>query len=323
MTRDKQLPRRKLEYLNRGAAEGQRNEELLQAACQYRDAGFLQHEAERDLIQRAERDGLSTAEAQRTIASAYVRPARGGLANSYPRRGLASRYTFKPTPKVEPETAIRNFLKGSDCGEVDLWEASPIRLPDDFTNDGALLVSMLYDQADKINVVTGFLADGDGKARPADAGFTIPRDELIGRLRKGEFKSKAGGWLRMNPVDGGGVADANVTRFRFALLEFDAIPFELQLSLLAKLPLPIAAILTSGGRSIHAWVQVDCQTAQEYRETVSRMLRLLAKFGADDKNKNPSRLSRLPGVVRTIGAHGDGRQRLLYLNPDPQQKAIL
>jgi len=34
-------------------------------------------------------------------------------------------------------------------------------------------------------------------------------------------------------------------------------------------------------------------------------------------------LSRLPGVQRHIGATGDGRQRLLYLNPTPEQKAIL
>jgi hypothetical protein len=43
----------------------------------------------------------------------------------------------------------------------------------------------------------------------------------------------------------------------------------------------------------------------------------------DTKNKNPARLSRLPGVVRQIGANGDGRQRLFYLNPQPEQKAIL
>jgi len=97
----------------------------------------------------------------------------------------------------------------------------------------------------------------------------------------------------------------------------------LQLSLLAKLPLPIAVILTSGGRSVHAWVRVDAATLDEYRHDVSWMLALLARFGVDDKNKNPSRMSRLPGVARSIGAAGDGHQRLLYLNPQPAQKAIL
>jgi hypothetical protein len=127
----------------------------------------------------------------------------------------------------------------------------------------------------------------------------------------------------MNPLDGRGVADANVTAFRFALVECDGIPFELQLPLLAKLPLPVAAILGSGGRSLHAWVRVDADTLDEYRQTVSRMLALLGKFGVDGQNKNAARMSRLPGVVRSIGATGDGRQRLYYLNPKPAQGAIL
>jgi hypothetical protein len=95
------------------------------------------------------------------------------------------------------------------------------------------------------------------------------------------------------------------------------------MSLLAKLPLPIAAVLGSGGRSLHAWVRIDASNADEFRRDVSRMLAALGKFGVDTKNKNPARLSRLPGVVRQIGANGDGRQRLFYLNPQPEQKAIL
>jgi hypothetical protein len=126
----------------------------------------------------------------------------------------------------------------------------------------------------------------------------------------------------MNPVDGKGVADANVTAFRFALLESDKLPIELQLSLLAKLPLPIAAILSSGGRSVHAWVMADVPDAEDYRATVAGMLEILARFGVDGKNKNPSRLSRLPGARREIGAVHDGLQRLLYLNPKPDGKAI-
>jgi hypothetical protein len=127
----------------------------------------------------------------------------------------------------------------------------------------------------------------------------------------------------MNPVDGKGISDANVTAHRFALLECDAIPLDMQFSLFARIPLPIAAILGSGGRSLHAWVKVDCGDAGEYKSIVARMLALLSRFGVDPKNKNTSRLSRLPGVVRRIGAGGDGRQRVFYLNPNPHQKAIL
>jgi hypothetical protein len=200
-----------------------------------------------------------------------------------------SRYQFDRTPKakIDPATAVENFLRGFKCGEVDLWEASSIRPPDDWTRDALVLLENFYQSGEQINFVT------------------------------------AGGWLRMNPVNGQGVADVNVTAFRFALIECDAIPFDLQMSLLAKLPLPIAAILGSGGRSLHAWVKIDAANADEFRRDVSRMLMVLAKFGVDGKNKNPARMSRLPGVVRHIGAQDDGRQRLYYLNPQPQQKPIL
>jgi hypothetical protein len=204
-----------------------------------------------------------------------------------------------------------------------LWEASPIRPPDDFELDGACLVSMLYGPEESINVVTGYTLDRDGKARPGDAGVTLARGEMITKLTRGKFQSDAGGWLRMNPVDGAGVKDANVTSHRFALIEGDSLPLDLQLPLLCRLPLPVAVILTSGGRSLHAWVKVDARDANDYRATVGQMLDLLGRLGMDAKNKNASRLSRLPGVTRRIKAEGDGRQRLLYLNPDPEQKAIL
>ena len=226
--------------------------------------------------------------------------------------------------KIDPVTGTENFLKGFRCDEVDLWEASPIRPPDDWTKDALALLAFLFEPGERINFVSDFTAQKDAKASPKDKGKIIERDALIAQWRKhGMPRSDAGGWLRMNPVDGCGIADANVTAFRFALVECDAMPLELQMALLARIPLPISAIISSGGRSLHAWVRVDADTLEDYRRTVSRMLALLARFGVDGQNKNPGRMSRLPGVVRKIGAEGDGRQRLLYLNPNPVQEAIL
>lgn len=133
---------------------------------------------------------------------------------------------------------------------------------------------------------------------------------------KGTPQSKAGAWLRMNPVDGKGIADANVTTFRFALLEIDTVPLKLQLSLFARLPLPVNAILLSGRKSAHCIVRVNARTAESYRQKVNELLALLKPFGVDQSNKNPSRLTRLPGAMREFGASVDGRQRLLYLAPD-------
>jgi hypothetical protein len=68
---------------------------------------------------------------------------------------------------------------------------------------------------------------------------------------------------------------------------------------------------------------LNCSNAEEYRAKVDRIYTRLARFGLCPNNKNASRLSRLPGAQRKIGKHGDGAQRLLYLNPEPIEAAIL
>lgn len=228
----------------------------------------------------------------------------------------------------DPLNETVNFLSGFSCTEQDLAKASPIPIDGDWRYDGAVLVAALYQQGEQINFVTDFEKveelNGEIKARPKGRGQTAERDMLVARFEQhGTDSSEAGAWLRMNPMDGKGIGDANVTAFRYALLESDTLPVELQMPLFARLPLPVAAILSSGGRSIHAWVRVDASDAADYRRMVSRLLELVGKFGVDGKNKNPSRLSRLPGANRSIGAVGDGVQRLLYLNAQPEQRRIL
>jgi hypothetical protein len=241
--------------------------------------------------------------------------------NDQPLRKTAiSRPLARPSSKIDPTTAIENYLKGWRCSEYEIWEASPLRPPDDWHQDALALVEAFYQPGERVNFVTAY-QETDGKARPSGTGETVERNALLARWREhGMTSSPAGGWLRMNPVDGLGVADANVTAHRFALLECDDVPLALQLCLFAKLRIPLACLLTSGGRSLHAWVRIDATGPDEYRSIVTKTLALLARFGVDGKNKNPSRLSRLPGVQRTIGASGDGHQRLLYLNPNPVQK---
>ena len=124
--------------------------------------------------------------------------------------------------------------------------------------------------------------------------------------------------MGMNPLDGHGVSDKNVTRFPYALLESDEVDLGLQASFLAKVKLPIAAIVFSGGRSLQALVKLDSEDADQYRETVTELLNALDEYGADTKNKNAARMCRLSGFYR-----GDQQQRLVYLNPEPSTESIL
>jgi hypothetical protein len=238
--------------------------------------------------------------------------------------------------RVTVEQAIGNaekWLADFRCDECDLWHVSPWRPLEDWRLDALMVLAALYDKDDFINVVTNFTIerqnDGKQKANPQGAGNTLVRNDWMRSIRdNGTPHSAAGAWIRPNPVKqhgtgtSGASCDSDVTSYRFCLLESDDLPLDLQLSLWARLPLPIAAIIDSGGRSAHAWVMLKYSTAQEYQAKVNRIFTLLARFGICQNNKNPSRLSRLPGAQRTIGNRGDGAQRLLYLNPEPREAPI-
>ena len=116
----------------------------------------------------------------------------------------------------------------------------------------------------------------------------------------GDYNPAAGAWIRFNPLDGKGVKNENVTDFRYALVESDSMPIEQQNSVMRELELPIAVLVYSGGKSIHAIVKIDAPNYEEYRKRVDYLYKVCQKNGLeiDKNNRNPSRLSRLPGVER-------------------------
>nr|DAP82299.1 MAG TPA: Helicase REPLICATION [Caudoviricetes sp.] len=116
----------------------------------------------------------------------------------------------------------------------------------------------------------------------------------------GDYKPEAGAWIRFNPLDGKGVKNENVTDYRYALVESDTMPIEQQNAIIRELELPVACLVHSGGKSLHAIVHIDASSYDEYRKRVDYLYDVLKKngFPVDTQNKNPSRLSRMPGVIR-------------------------
>ena len=236
----------------------------------------------------------------------------------------ASTPAFK-TPKGSSDIIrnIKNILGSFRINENYLRAASPYKIPsllqvDHFHRQGAYLIEMLFEKQELVNIVSEGKADRGAKYSPIGYGRSLPRNEWSRMLIEPHVHCACGKWIRFNPLDGNGVTDQNVTSLRFTLLEFDTVPLELQMSLLAKLPLPIAAIIFSGARSLHAWIKVAAHSMTEYRQEVSNIFSETALFGIDTKNGNPSRMSRLPGTLR-----GKKQQRLIYLNPEPStDKAI-
>ena len=116
----------------------------------------------------------------------------------------------------------------------------------------------------------------------------------------GDYNDKAGAWIRFNPLDGKGVKNENVTDFRYALVESDSMALEEQNALIRELELPVAVMVYTGGKSIHAIVKVDAPDYDEYRKRVDYLYSVCKKNGLqiDKQCRNPSRLSRMPGVMR-------------------------
>lgn len=238
-----------------------------------------------------------------------------------PMNGHATNAPAAPVPVPTPE----KVLGGEITGEADWFERSPIAPPEKLADHASAMFSELYAPLERVNLVRQHFIAQDGKPKPHGPGKTLTQAQWLEWFQKeGPPFSEIGCWLRPNPCKEtgtgkkGAVTDADIVSFRFVFIESDSLPLETQLSLYAKLPLPIAAIVSSGNASAHAWLKIDAKTSEEYETSVKRIYGMIEKLGFDPANKNPSRLSRLPGVRRELGGTGTKEQRLMYLNPNPK-----
>ena len=195
---------------------------------------------------------------------------------------------------------------------IDPSWVEPVELPEtDKTGPEELVeyLGHLFDEDDVVGCVCESW-DREGKWLPKSKGcYSRTAGELMRELKKygsieqamGSYDDRAGAWIRINPLDGKGVGNANVSEFKYALVESDTLAKEKQLALMQELQLPCAAIVDSGKKSLHAVVKVDARDYNEYRDRVMRLYDVCRKNGLDPdtQNKNPSRLSRMPGAMRS------------------------
>ena len=166
----------------------------------------------------------------------------------------------------------------------------------------------LFQPDENVGYVTGVYENED-RLSPKKGNWDRTAGQLIAELKKcegdigsviGDVNPAAGAWIRFNPLDGEGIKNSNVTDFRYALVESDSMELGKQEALIRQLELPVAALVFSGSKSIHAIVRVDAADYQDYKKRVEYLYSVCAKNGlvVDTQNKNPSRLSRMPGVIR-------------------------
>lgn len=211
----------------------------------------------------------------------------------------------------------KSYIDGKEIHEPKHW--NPVQeivkyLDTLFQSDD--IVAYSTESYAKTNEATGEVE----KYLPAKGAYDRTAGELIDKLLRcegkinevlGDYNEQAGAWVRFNPMDGKGVKNENVAQFRYALVESDNMDLEKQNAIVRELELPIATLVYSGSKSIHAVVRIEATNKEEYKKRVDYLYKICKKNGlnVDEQNKNPSRLSRLPGFMR-----GDKKQFIIDTN---------
>jgi len=203
----------------------------------------------------------------------------------------------------------KNWIEGREVAEPEAWDQK---------KELITYLETLFDPSENVGYVTHSF-EKDGKHMPSKGVWNKTAGQLIQELNKydeiefaiGDYSRDVGAWIRFNPLDGKGIKNDNVTDLRYALVESDDMEIDKQNAVIRELELPVACLVHSGGKSLHAVVRVDAVNVQEYRNRVDYLYKICEKNGlkVDKQNRNPSRLSRMPGVVR-----GDKKQFLVATN---------
>ncbi|MDQ0202501.1 AAA family ATPase [Pectinatus haikarae] len=206
----------------------------------------------------------------------------------------------------------KNWLEGREVIEPENWD--PVK-------DLVTYLETLFDSTENVGYVTSaWQKEGENKYLPTKGNWDRTAGELIEELNIcdgdvgavfGDYKPECGAWIRFNPLDGKGCKNDNVTDFRFALVESDSMEIDKQNEIIRTLELPLACLVHSGGKSLHAIVRIDAANYAEYRKRVDYLYNVCRKNGLeiDPQNRNPSRLSRMPGIMRN-----DKKQWLIDTN---------
>lgn len=311
--------------------------------------GYCFHESCSDAVEAFNRELRSRI----GKAESDGQPGKGGVFGKVSRRPMP-----KPRPKrppYDPEALARLARKCPvEISPEWLLSRSPLPFPGQTGEQGPetaeAMLAALYRPDERVLVFTSPFSQGD---------FLFCRDR--GTFRLGENPNMqavpsplptggpGGVWFLVQPVEGTWKPNRNnkhkdgtpkpgrrhgdcVTSWRFIVLESDHAPEALWLKALVQFPFPIAAIYTSGGRSVHALVKVDCPTKPAFDSLRDDLVQVLAPLGADAAAMTAVRLSRLPGLLRHGSKDKEGKlrpydeprlQRLLWLNPEAKAEPIL
>ena len=234
---------------------------------------------------------------------------------------------FSAPTRQDVKTIIHNgaavfnkiVSQGKYSTEQELKAASPISIPENTQDQQKLFFDTVFQWDDFVFCGGEFQTGTSQSIRPccewAETGASGPF--VIGNPFTGMPAPKKSG-------DGTTYrGDHCVKHFLHSLIEFDNRTIEDQIKFWSAIKLPVKALIHTGGKSIHAWIDLSSElisSMETWEKTVKIGLyeQRLKPLGVDMACSNPSRLSRLPGVFR---AEKNQWQRLLWLSKEGRNVA--
>lgn len=294
-----------------------------------------------------------------------VRSAEGKVANpGYLLKGTslqhdASRGPVRPraqatSPRAvkrnRPEFSVkslRNFVLGMLETPVEFFlQRSPVEIPaevDQGWGTAELLLKTLYREGERVLIFKNEMTQGQYLYEVGRGLFELAKEPGVRAQRATlpPVSGPCGVWFLAQPVEGiWKKGDEKLTRrsgccvtsWRWFVLESDEADEGDWLKFLSKVPLPIAAIYTSGGRSYHALIDIGAKSKAEWDVMRDELFyKLLCPLGGDGGAMSAVRLTRLPGMMRKGKRDKEGKmiwypsarlQRLIYLDPAPEWEPI-
>lgn len=231
----------------------------------------------------------------------YNKP-RGYLISRSPKPGGKTVPAAVPPVTKQMATAPKAKAQDYDLSSADLKD-----IPPPIPNPLPLVLNHCFQEKECIRIMPGIMED-DAFGHDKNGGLVMPREDWLKKFENNRdinsyyTVTQAGIYIGLNPLKsrelGGGNRDKDVTSFRHCLLEFDKISIAEQWSLYQQSRLPIAAVIFSGGKSLHAWVKIHAKDREEYDSRVETVYDHFENYQPDRKNRNPARLSRCPGAMR-------------------------
>ena len=279
---------------------------------------------------------------------------RGTSAEQDSKRGPVKPHAKAETPRPRKQKrpdfsvkSLRDYVLGMLQTPVEFFmDRSAVPIPaegEQGWETSRLFFETIYQKGERLLIFKNEMSQGQWIYEVGRGLFRLAKEPGEKAIRETEppDSGPCGIWYLAQPVDGiwrkgpktmTRRSGSCVQSWDWFVLESDEADESDWLKFLSKVPLPIAAIYTSGGRSYHALVKIGAKSKAEWDVLRDEIFyKLLCPLGGDGGAMSAVRLTRLPGMMRRGKRDKEGkmnwydkprRQRLIYLEPNPEWKSI-